>query len=313
MEAGLIDTTELPLADAIEQYIRHLEAEGRRTSTCHEAGFRLRPLIAIVGGPAVLLEDVTRQHIEQRLANVPSVSGKLGTLGRISAFYSWAVAAQLVSRDPTEAIKVVGKANKGKPTHTRVEARELGSVLWAAANGDDPVRSETASALLVMLYCGLREGEMLRLQVRDLDLDSSPPILSVNRTAKTATGIRDTEIPDEMANLLKSRIDGKEMTAWIWPSNDTNHGHRGGGWLRKRVKRYCEEAGVTVTCQHGLRATHGRLSREAGVTAHVIAAQLGHTNSRVTVESYIGPGVEAREQSRRALRVLQGGRSGTGA
>ena len=308
MEAGLeVVPEETSLADAIEQYIRFLGDGGRQPSTQQEAGFRLRPLVAVAGGPAVPLDEVTRGHVETRLAAVPSVAGKKGTLGRIRAFFRWAVERRVAFHNVTEGITIVGRVNHGKTTHTRTEARVLDATLQNAATGTDPIRAATATALLVELYAGLREGEVLRLQVRDLDFGSNPPVLSVARRTKTEAGIRDIEIPPELADLLRPYVKGKGMTDWLWPAPHTDEGHRAKGWLKKWVRVYCREAGVTVTCQHGLRATHGRLSREAGVTAHVIAQQLGHTNDKVTVESYIGTAVEDRQNNRRALKVLRGG------
>jgi len=308
MEAGLdVVPAETTLADAIDQYVHFLGDSGRQPSTQQEAGFRLYPLVAVAGGPNVALDEVKRTHVEARLAAVPSVAGKKGTLGRIRAFFHWAVERRVALRDMTEGITIVGRANHGKTTHTRTEARALDATLQKAAIGSDPIRAATATALLVELYAGLREGEVLRLQVRDLDLASDPPVLSVARRAKTSAGIRDIEIPPDLADLLRPRVKGKGMTDWLWPAPNTDEGHRAKGWLKKWVRAYCREAGVTVTCQHGLRATHGRLSREAGVTAHVIAQQLGHTNAKVTVESYIGTAVEDRQKNRRALKVLRGG------
>ena len=130
LEAGLVDTTETTLSDAIDLYIRHLESTGRVESTRDEAGFRLHPLIKISGGTSVLLRDVTPGHIEQRLAGVSSAAGKKGTLARLRAFFKWAIARKMVMRDPTQPIKVEGKVNKGKPTQSRVEASRLDGVLW---------------------------------------------------------------------------------------------------------------------------------------------------------------------------------------
>lgn len=114
MEEGLVDTSDTSISDAIDQYRRHLEARGRRQSTSTEAGHRLRPLIAIVGGPSVLLRDVTPKHIDQRLATVPSVAGKKGTLSRIRASFKWAIEKKMVVHDPTQAIMVEGRPNKGR-------------------------------------------------------------------------------------------------------------------------------------------------------------------------------------------------------
>ena len=74
------------------------------------------------------------------------------------------------------------------------------------------------------------------------------------------------------------------------------------------MKDACGAAGVTVIGPQGLRGSHARLAREAGVTAHVIATQLGHGSTAVTIGSYVGVAADDRENDRKAFEVIQGGR-----
>ncbi len=61
---------------------------------------------------------------------------------------------------------------------------------------------------------------------------------------------------------------------------------------------------------HGLRGTHSTsLSQEAGATSHLVAQQLGHENPKTTLEHYTRPGVVERQNQKRVLRVLEGGRN----
>ena len=94
-----------------------------------------------------------------------------------------------------------------------------------------------------------------------------------------------------------------------WFGLGSADGHRGGTWILEAAKAFCREVGTTVVGPQGLRATHGQLARSAGYTAHVVAQQLGHANTRVTTESYIGTDTEEQERSKAALRILRGGQS----
>jgi len=303
---GLSTPGAITLEDAILGYQCHLRESGRKESTVREAWYRLGPLLKIVGEGDPLLDEVRRQHVEQRLEGMTSVATRKGTLARMVHFFEWTIKAKYISKNPAKGIEVLGRVNKGKPTLTRMEARRLDSVLWDAVESDSAWDQEAALAILVLLYCGLRVGELLRLQVRDLDLDSKPAVLSVERSGKTVNALRDMEVPEEIVALLKPRISGKEPTAWLWASG-SDSGHREPTWLLKRSVSFCKQAGVQRMTPQGLRATHARLSREAGVTSHVIANQLGHSNTRVTRESYIGQDVDERAKNRQALKVIKGG------
>ena len=49
-------------------------------------------------------------------------------------------------------------------------------------------------------------------------------------------------------------------------------------------------------CPQRLRATHDRIAREAGIATHIIQEQLGHERDNVTLDSYIGTGIDEKSQ-----------------
>ena len=72
------------------------------------------------------------------------------------------------------------------------------------------------------------------------------------------------------------------------------------------MKKICEAAGVPKVTAHGMRGLHSTLAVEHGVSAHVVAASLGHESSTTTIRSYVKPEAVAGAQQRRALSVLEG-------
>lgn len=296
-----IDTT---LAEAVGLYLDD-ELLGERQlkqSTISEARARLNPLIRLA---PTLITDVRPEDIKERLAQLPSAASQKGTLARMNDFFNFAVEAKLVRTNPCDGFKVKAKAKRGKTTLTRTEARTFDEHLWTEVETVG-VDAEVAAAIILLLYLGLRRAELLRLQVRDIDVDSSQAVLAVEREAKTAQGLREMELPPRVAAMLADLVGGKNLTDWLWPSPKSAAGHRGGTWLLKGTKRLCRAAGVSEVCPQGLRGTHSKLARKAGVTAHAIQSQLGHEDVRTSVESYIGEDVEAQERTRRAQAVLSG-------
>jgi len=66
--------------------------------------------------------------------------------------------------------------------------------------------------------------------------------------------------------------------------------------------------GRTQLTGHGMRRLHSTLAVDHGVSAHVVAASLGHESSTTTIQSYVKPEAVAGAQQRRVLSVLEGGR-----
>jgi integrase len=310
MEGALIAAEAVTIGEAVPMYQEHLSTSGRRQSTVDEAGYRLRPLVRLVGATTPVGE-MTRAHLEERLGQLHAVASRKGTLGRIAHFCAFLVERGLIINDPSKGLKVDGIVRRGKPNLTRVEARQFAGYLWQLVWDGEPGSSEKALAILLLLYSGLREGELLRLQVRDLDLATVPAVVQVERIAKRSSSLRDFEITAELTTALITRVEGMPLEAWVWPSASSQSGHREKRWIQNAVKNACERAGVGTVCPQGLRATHARLAREAGVTAHVIATQLGHASTAVTIGSYVGEEADDRAKGRKAFQVISGGRKGS--
>ncbi len=308
LAAGLVAPEQVTMRKAVLRYQEHLRQGGRRESTVDEAGHRLRPLVRLVGEDAPV-DTMQRKHLDERLEQVPSVAGRKGTCGRIAHFCAWLVKTGLLTRDPSKGLEVDGRAKRGKARLTRREARLLDEHLWQIVAGDLPAAREKALAIILLLYSGLREGELLRLQVRDLDFIAMPSVVQVERVAKRSSSLRDFEIPAELVVPLAARIEQMPLDAWVWPSDRAKSGHREKRWIQDAVRDACEAAGVGTVCPQGIRATHARLAREAGVTAHVIATQLGHASTAVTIGSYVGEEADDRAKGRKAFEVIRGGKT----
>lgn len=78
--------------------------------------------------------------------------------------------------------------------------------------------------------------------------------------------------------------------------------------MRKQVKRICALANVPEVTAHGLRGTHATIARDHGATGAVVSAALGHESQRISDAAYNRSNADEREQRKRTLRVLQGGK-----
>jgi integrase len=285
----------ITLVEAVERYL-YIELRGVRRvreSTIDEARARLNPLIRLAPN---LLSEVKPAHIHERLGQLAAAASQRGTLGRMSDFFGYVVEEGLIEANPCDGIVIKARPKRGKVTLTRAESRRLDACLWTEIEADGP-DAQVASAIVLLLYLGLRRGEVLRLQARDID----GAIVSIERVAKTRRAFRDIEVTPKIAALLAKLVEGRELADWLWPSPKAASGHRGPTWLLKGTKRMCRKAGVAVVCPQGLRGTHGKLARVAGMTTRAVQAQLGHEDARTSVESYIG----AAEDQRQSTLVVQ--------
>ena len=74
------------------------------------------------------------------------------------------------------------------------------------------------------------------------------------------------------------------------------------------MAKICKAAGVPRVTAHGMRGLHGTLAVETGISAHAVAAALGHESVTTTLQSYAKAGAGAGVRQQKVLTVLGGGR-----
>jgi len=109
------------------------------------------------------------------------------------------------------------------------------------------------------------------------------------------------EVPDLLRSRLLELAEGKTAEHLLFGYHDRN-------WPRKWVAKTCKAAGVPRVTAHGMRGLPGTLAVDTGISAHAVAAALGHESVTTTLQSYAqaGAGTGARQQ--KVLTVLGGGK-----
>jgi len=298
---------ELTFEEAIFRFETYLLEEGWKQSSVDTTGIHLRGWLP---GNRPISSYTTRQGQKKykcRRKEV-AVDTHKNELSEIKTFFHWMVGKKWISESPVEGIKPKGKRRHGKPQLHRNEARLFSEMAYQIYR-ERKRGYEAALGLLISLWLALRSMEILCLQVRDVDPHPDGVWLWVAEEyeGKTPAARRPVEVPGELAELLVQQTRGKPSDGWLFPAK-TSSGHRTTTWLREAAKRICKKAGVRYAPPHGLRGTQSSITREAGATAHLVAAQLGHTNPRVTEQSYHAPGTVERATAKKAFKVLSGGK-----
>ena len=103
-------------------------------------------------------------------------------------FWLWLMQKGYAQTNPWMSVRKVGRANVGKPQLRIDETRKLEAVaMQRAQNGDVP-----ALGILLMLYLGLRQGEVAARVARDVDDEGRVALDSVWKDQECATTTQDS-------------------------------------------------------------------------------------------------------------------------
>jgi integrase len=217
-------------------------------------------------------------------------------LAEARTFLKWCTGKGYVRANPLEGVQGTGRRRHGKPQLRIDEARKWqGKALQLADEGE-----AGAVGALVTLVMGLRAGEVVSRVVRDLD--DGGQLLWIP-DSKTEAGKRTLQVPAVLRSYLLALAEGKKSEELLFGYHDRN-------WPRKWVARICKAAGVPRVTAHGMRGLHGTLAVETGISAHAVAAALGHESVTTTLQSYAKAGAGASARQEKVLTVLAGGKKG---
>lgn len=201
---------------------------------------------------------------------------------------------------------------------------------------DTPHRAQTAA--MIMMYAGLRRGELIPLLWSDIDLEAGT--ISVNKSVemidghpsikpggKTESAVRTVFIPKKLINYLsKVKRDsllvvhmenGTMFTANAWRSmwstyiKDLNLKYADFGKIvingkpMERPKSKCKRGGVPILIPqftaHWLRHTFITMMYLSGVDVLTAAAQAGHSDPKITMEIYTHLDAEYKQRTMEKL------------
>ena len=159
-----------------------------------------------------------------------------------------------------------------------------------------------------MLYCGLRRGEVLALEWKDIDYDKKVVMVRKAVTLrngrpylkgpKSEAGIRDVPVPDFLLDIFKSApkpfslfcpsVSGELMTdvaySRAWDSYEHFLNLKAGG--RDASRSHPKVVKIDHITAHMLRHTYASLLYEAGVDVKSAQRFLGHSDIETTLEIY---------------------------
>lgn len=232
--------------------------------------------------------------------------------------FDYAIMNRVINFNPVQYAKVPRDAPKKERRALTPEERR-----WIDKT---PHRMQTPA--MIMLYAGLRRGEVIPLEWSDIDLKNgtievNKAVEFVNRTPqikrpKTKSGIRTVYIPDKLVNYLKNiesenekskiksmlvcpSIDGKMYTldkfrrGWesYMTDIDVKYAPRFSD-ISKYDPKY--KRVIQNITPHMLRHTFCTMMYESGVDIMTAKEQMGHASIETTLEIYTHISNESKKQ-----------------
>ena len=281
--------------DRYEEYMLHTK-ENRRNSF-NTSKSRIR---AFFSDDQLLLYTVTlpkfKEAYKRRRGEVKAVDTHRNELAETKTFVKWCYSKGLVTKalvDGLDQVKGVGRRKKGKKQLRVDEARKWLNKALELADSEPG-----AVAAMCCFLLAIRTSEVVLRVARDVD--DGGRLLWIP-DSKTEAGKRFLEVPEVLRPYLQQLAEGKK-------SNELLFGKHWRDWPCDWVKHICVAAKVPVVTAHGMRGTHSTLAVGAGTSAHMVAASLGHTSSKVTEQSYTKQHATDLAKQKRVLKVISGGK-----
>ncbi len=256
----------------------------------------VRPL-----GPK-LMRDITREELQRLLDKQAEESGRSMVdhlRFRLRSIFTLAMSEGVVDRNPAVALYTPRQYREGRARE--VLTPEQAAIMIGALDLRERVIARLAT------WEGMRPGEILALQLGDLDDDSvwvrrrvyrgdvdDPKTKRSNRRVALTVGTL------SLLDMWKLRLAGSAAETWLFGSENGTPLRRDNLWRRSFYPKL-KDVGLEWATFQVMRRTFATLSKQAGIDAHTRSAQMGNTVD-VNENEYA---VATFEQKLAAIRKLE--------
>ena len=221
--------------------------------------------------------DIKLDHLQQTMDDSGKNSPTLKTMKNLfGLMYDYAVVHEIITPDKREMIRYLDTSKPGNPnkmdrkifTHKEIQK------LWEIKDANIYI-----TVILIMVYTGVRIGELLALEKSDVHLDDRWFYV---KEAKTAAGIREVPIAEKIVPMME-----------YWISRPCGHLICSGADAQLLYYTFRDNYWRAVMDildmdhrPHDTRHTCISLLTEAGVDQRIIRKIVGHKGQGVTETVY---------------------------
>jgi len=296
------------LSDAAQEFLDAKEAAGLRPNTIEAYTYVLEGLQEHAGSE-ITVRQVAPSSVRQYVHAPKVVAGEAEPVSNatkrhrhshLSTFFRWAIDQGWADENPVEEVT---KPRKEESKKAFLSPEGVEKVLSAIDGhrevrknepGPTPNNAWLKEIIVVAVGTGLRRGELLNLQWRDVDLDGGRVYVR-NRDGFRAKNGQERAVPlvGEAHEMLSAMKESQRAIPNDPVFTDENGNVPRPDRVTKRFKFYVRRAKLQDREDlhfHSLRHTTASWLTMEGVPKQVIAEVLGHTSTRMTERySHLAP------------------------
>lgn len=257
------------------------------------------------------VDKITTRQIQKFISSLskPGVNEKTGEglapktvkgyLSFISTVFDYAIRMGMVRDNPCRNVVLPAQKHAPKKVYTLEEAQKFLDLLQS-----EPIIYQVFFVLAI--YGGFRRGELMGLEWKDIDFDSS--VISIQRTSqytkekgiftdttKTKESQRSLKMPPEVIDLLRRyKVEqGKQQLKWgdKWITSDRLFVAWNGKPMNPNTPfnwfdRFCERTGMRKVSIHSFRHLNASLLISNNVDVKTVSAALGHSQTTTALNIY---------------------------
>lgn len=291
--------TSMTLDEVVNLYVARASAQGVKESTAYSNikyyNKHIRPVFGRLNVATISASMIETWIIEMKSKKVSGHFYKYTTINQakatLSKFLHYACKLGLIRINPCALVP-----NLKPDQHEIMIKKENFWELSEFKQFIDAVDSDQWKDVFYFLFdTGVREGEMMALRWKDIDLTqkvasirasvtsksyASGPIIT---TPKNTRSIRTIDLPESLVNRLilryerEKKKDGFSMDYFVfWDIRPMSRNA-----LAHNLDKYIAKAKVKRITPHGFRHSHASLLIEKGLPDALIAERLGHTTEEL--------------------------------
>lgn len=208
----------------------------------------------------------------------------------LNMIFDYALKNELIESNRVKFIEL-GKRNT--VIKRRVFTKKEIKILWENLDSDT-YYSKYIYIILILIYTGMRIGELINLKNEDINLNDS--LLTI-KESKTEAGIRIIPISSKIFNLfLSNMVKGQEYFVVGYKTPKLSY-----RTFKPRFEKLLKELQIEAHTIHDTRHTFATLLNNADANQSTIAKLIGHLDFSVTENIYTHKDAE---ELRKAIELL---------
>ena len=250
--------------------------------------YRLRALESLNDIPIAEIKLFDLQQLFDNMTT--SWSFKNGCKSILNMIFEYALKNEYII---SNKVKFIELGKKEKVIDRKIFTQKEIEVLWENLNSKT-YHSKYIYIVLILIYTGMRIGELINLKNEDIDLENRT--LKV-RVSKTTAGVRIIPIFSKIFNLFK---DNMILNQEYFVKGDTTT-QLSYSTFKPRFKKLLKELGLQEHTIHDTRHTFATLLNNANANSTSIVRLIGHSNFSTTENVYTHKDTE---ELRKAVELL---------